>query len=45
MRFHTGYISFGTVPFANVIFAWHNSEVVDILKLDNVMDHRCRGRS
>ena len=32
MRFHTGYISFGSVLFANVIFAWHGSAVVDVLK-------------
>ena len=32
MRFHTGNISFGSVLFANVVFEWHDSAVVDILK-------------
>ena len=36
MRFHTGYISFGSVLFANVIFAWHGSAVVDVLKYEPV---------
>ena len=31
MRFNTGYISFGSVLIANVIFVWHDSAVVDIL--------------
>ena len=32
VRFHTGYISFGSALIADVIFAWHDPEVVDILK-------------
>ena len=32
MRCHTGNISFGPVPFTKVIFAWHDSAVVDIPK-------------
>ena len=32
VRWHIGDISFGYVLFANVILAWHDSAVVDILK-------------
>ena len=32
MRYHTGNISFGSVLFAYVIFALHDSAVVDIPK-------------
>ena len=32
MRFHNGFIPFGSVLFDNVIFAWHDSAVVAILK-------------
>ena len=33
---YTGYISFGSVLFANVIFAWHDTAVVDNLTMDKM---------
>ena len=41
MRCHTGDMSFGSVLFANVIFAWHDPAV----DMDNVIDPRFRKRS